>query len=223
MKIVRPKGIKEFYDYISIQLGVDPLLVLKHKTELDVVEIQTKDGFPLPNFNYVSNIQHPITKSQRFYTIVVCGIPYVLERKLICMKKNRWMVDESIYSTSVLSKEEFLKLFDKPNRFIVEYASALEKYDARWIDIHKHLDYYCMILAGDIYDKVRSLHTLRFNKTIPMLKDFNFARIKSALEIYLEIQNFLAMLKNTDVPIKLNDLELRDKHGFDKQSFRKRK
>ena len=223
MKIIRPKGIKDYFDYISIQYGIDPLLILKHKTELENVKIQSKSGYPIPSLNYVSNIHNPRTNAQIFYTVIVCGVPHVLEKRLIDLKKTIWGGEQAVYSTIVLTKDEFLSRFDKPNKNILDYAGCLEKYDERWFDIHKQCQYYYMILHSEVYDKVRDSYTLYLSKSLPLLSEFNFARIKPALQLHLEIQNFLAKMKNTEIPVQLSNEDLIEKHGFNKQSFRKRK
>jgi len=223
MRIIRPNGITDLYDCMAGVCGIDPLVTLKHKSKFDKCTITSKGGFKLQNFNYINNIENPKTRTQIYYTIVVCGIPYVIRKRLIGYERNTWSPDRPMFDKMVISKEEFLMEFDKPSSKIVDYAESLEKYSQHWVDFHKFYNYPIMLLESETYDKVRSEYNSTVSSVVPMLNDFKFARVKSPMELYLEIQSFMLQLKNTNVPVILSDSDLAIKHGFNKQSFRKRK
>ena len=64
-----------------------------------------------------------------------------------------------------------------------------------------------------------------FNSTVPLLKDFKFARWYPPEEIYHKIVAFMGHLKDhPEIPNKQTNIEKLESHGFDKKiSFRHRK
>ena len=59
----------------------------------------------------------------------------------------------------------------------------------------------------------------------PILKSFDFHKVMSAKDVYLEVESFMGWLKdNPPIPDKMTDKEKTVSHGFDlKKSFRHRK
>ena len=115
MKIIRIKQLRDYFDYISDIYGVDPLVTFKQKMKFSVYHFQgVSQGFPLSYLERVSHIDDHVTKTQRFYVIVVCGVAYVVEKCKIKLEYDQWQ-----FADMVLTKDEFRSMFNTPSRYLL--------------------------------------------------------------------------------------------------------
>jgi hypothetical protein len=232
MKIIRTKENIDYYDHIAKIYGEDPLLIFKQKMELEETIFTVNEPFPIENLRYINSGRHLSTFIDD-YIIVVCGVAYYVR----CEKQNGlgqygYMFPTEIFS--VLTKEEFLNLLHNLNsskdisRFVLDELISLinccYEYNSKWEFFHELVDSPIFIIQGMDYQRKKNNYVVGFKKETVLLGDIGFSKIKSPLDMFLEMSTFISKSKSQEPPVTLDNNEKIVKSGFDlKQSFRHRK
>lgn len=235
MKIIRTKELKDYYDYIAKIYGEDPLLIFKQKMELEETVFTVNEPFPIENLRYINSGRH-LSEFVNDYIIVVCGVAYFV-RDMIIDKKYygnfSWQYNY-VHQHTILTEEEFLNLIYNLNnskaisRFVVDELTSLinycYKYNNKWEYFHKLVDSPIFIIKGMEYQKKTNNYVIAFKKETVLLGNIGFSKIKSPLDMFLDMSAFISKSKSQEPPVTLDNTEKIVKSGFDlKQSFRHRK
>lgn len=234
MKIIRTKENIDYYDYIAKIYGEDPLLIFKQKMELEETIFTVNEPFPIENLRYINSGRY-LSTFVNDYIIVVCGVAYYV-RGLIVDKEQygnySWQY-KHIHQQTVLTKDEFLNLINNLNnsedinRFtkdrLVSLINCCYSYNSKWEFFHKLVDSPIFIIQGMDYLKKTNNYLVGFKKETVLLGDIGFSKIKSPLDMFLEMSAFISKSKSQEPPVTLDNNEKIVKSGFDlKQSFRHR-
>jgi len=241
VKIIRTKENIDYYDYIAKIYGEDPLLIFKQKMELEETVFTVNEPFPIENLRYINSGRH-LSEFVKDYIIVVCGVAYYV-RGIVNGKKYfgedhrelPYLYNyEYMYKHEVLTKEEFLNLINNLNNskniseFVVNELTSLinccYKYNNKWEYFHKLVDSPIFIIKGMEFQKKTNNYLIGFKKETVLLGDIGFSKIKSPLDMFLDMSAFISKSKSQEPPVTLDNNEKIVKSGFDlKQSFRHRR
>lgn len=231
MKIIRTKERKDYYDHIAKIYGEDPLLIFKQKMELEKTVFTVNEPLPIENLEYITpRISQTFIDS---YIIVVCGVAYFV----LCRKEDgigQWGYFNPTITYTVLTKEELLNLINSKTdlefiksfnrKRLVELADCCYEYNPKWEYFHKLVDSPIFIIQSMDYQRKKNNYVVGFKKETVLLGDIGFSKIKSPLDMFLEMSTFISKSKSQEPPVTLDDNEKIVKSGFDlKQSFRHRK
>jgi hypothetical protein len=215
---------KDYYDHISHEFGIDPLIVFNRKTKLEVVDFKNSQGnCPLEWYNYdFKQKDYGIPEDIYLKLLVVCGIQYPLfvypngSAKVVTIKEI----------TTLMNLRPDVKFFRFHGSIIRigKMCITLFKLQEFWIDWHKKLDTPIFIIDQIRIHGGSNNYDITFNPDIPILKDIEFSKFVTPSEVYQNISQLLASQKEKDPPVEITDKDKILKSGFDKvKSFRHRK
>lgn len=194
MKII--SKFKDYFDYLVGIYGEDPKIILDR----------------------TSAVTHYTPTNLCMVYVNLCGTVYI----------GLWNGNKVLYSIPEI------KEFCSNNNEISIDADHLEKKTSFWLKFNKRYVHVPISLRAEVKTDVaysillsdRSWSSLKNENftSYPILKDFNFASVCSAEEVWINISNWLGARNNETSILIQTDKQKVSNHGFDlKTSFRKEK
>jgi hypothetical protein len=224
MRII--SNFKDYYD-IGMTYGQDPALVYLRKTEEVPGEDRLRKVIGMSPY-YISYPGRPYGIELDIHFIGFCGklYPFVGYRNAVNIRGN--LSDFIIGQNDIFERELIEKSLDKPPNKWVEFGSefTLNSY-GKWARHVLSLDVtdFSISIQAPIFKVSRYAgEKIVFEKN-PRLKEIGFQSVKPPVIAFQELSMFLgsALVSEKEVPVKVSDTVLRDKHGFDEWSFRRKK
>lgn len=223
MRII--SNFKDYYD-IGMTYGQDPTLVYLRKTEEipegnKLCKILAKAPYS------ISYPGRPYGVGLDIHLIGFCGRLYPLIGYKNTTHVKGDLVDFIISQNDYLKRPLIEASLNKPlSRWGFCSEFTLKNYE-EWVKNVTDLDATdcCIKIQAPIFRISRySGERMHFEKN-PMLKEMGFQSVKPPVEAFQELSMFIgsALVSEKEVPVKVSDTVLRDKHGFDEWSFRRKK
>ncbi len=234
--------ISKFQDYYDVALGLgqDPNLVYVRKTE--VIELQTT----WHRDRRVGEYQH--NKETINYLVGILGfcgkpIPYYRFHRSWLEKNRDGLVIRKNEDTYVWTKEQYIEYLSKypqddsksrgwygsmlPDREATRYGyNYLNHFDTKFhpddtffIDCNAPV----ILFEGDTTWSNKRISPYRYKCVLnPCLKDLQFSKYMEAYKAYQEISMYVGgvLPRSQNEMVEISDKDKRDKHGFDKTSFK---
>lgn len=221
MKII--SKCKDYYDHISHEFGIDPLIIFNRKVRLEITDFKNNQGnCPIERFNYeFDTLNYGVPEDIQLKLLVVCGVQYPL---FVYPNSSKVVSVHDI--TTVMNLRPNVKFFrfHGTNLRIGKMCSTLFKYNEFWLQWHKKLDTPIFIVKYVLGRENANNYDIIFDHKIPNLEEIGFPHFRSALEVYQDISQLLASQVELNPPVEITDKDKLLKSGFDKiKSFRHRK
>lgn len=234
----------DFYDKMMSQ-GVDKTLVYKRETA------DTNEFVELPNFNMDFSEDHKFNNrptlrlTGQCHVILFCGQVHYYWRGEVKVNKEEGFVTEQVFYSN--SKKKLLEamrmvyglkeskarsfnwrryMYDKKDDRVT-FKEAVKNFD--WHAVHTRIKCPVMTLRVATRDEEKKLRNSSYRTSWycvvqnPVLTAVGFERYMGPFTAWQEISMYMGgVIGKPDRPmVQLNDVELRDKAGFDKWSFKK--
>lgn len=224
MRII--SNFKDYYD-IGMTYGQDPALIYLRKTEEVPVEDRLRKIITASPY-CISYPGRPYGIELDVHLIGFCGklYPFVGYRNAVHIKGN--LVDFIVSQNDIFECELIKTAINKSLSKWSEFGSqfTLKSYE-KWVKYATTIDVTDSFIS--IQAPVFIVSRLSGDKIIleknPRLKEIGFQSVKSPVVAFQEIAMFLGstLVSEREIPLKVSDTVLRDKHGFDEYSFRRQK